>query len=98
LRLVDPLAGGQRLKQRAVEPAGGAVIDILDRSLVAQTGVTQPRPQPPLVTIAYFSVEQQSKPLGVREIGTLWVGLQFGEGTRHAGEAELVHLVEGRTG
>src|SRR6516164_6627963 len=32
------------------------------------------------------------------EIGTLRVGLQFGEGARHAGEAELVHLVNGLMG
>ena len=38
------------------------------------------------------------KPFGVREIGALRIGLQLGEGARHAGEPELVHLVEGRMG
>ena len=43
-------------------------------------------------------IEQQAKPFGVREIGALRIGLQLGEGARHAGEPELVHLVEGRMG
>jgi hypothetical protein len=34
LRLVDPTPGDQRLKQCAVEAAGGSVVDVLDRSLV----------------------------------------------------------------
>jgi hypothetical protein len=98
LRLVDPLTGGQPMEQRAVETAGSAIINVFDRSLVAQPGITQPRSQPPLITITGFSVEQQAKPFGVREIGALGIGLQLGEGARHASEAELVHLVEGRMG
>jgi hypothetical protein len=47
LRLLDP--GGQRLEQRTVEPAGGTVINVFDRSLVTQPGVAQPCSQPPIV-------------------------------------------------
>lgn len=90
--------GNQCLEQCTVEPARGSVVDVLDRGLVPQPGITQPRPQSPLVTIGGFSIEQQAKPFGMREIGALRIGLQLGEGARHAGEPELVHLVEGRMG
>ena len=38
------LAGGQRLEQCAVEATRGLVVDVLDRRLVAQPGIAQPRP------------------------------------------------------
>jgi hypothetical protein len=38
-----PATGNQRLEQRAIEAAGGAVIDILDR-LMAPPGIAQPGP------------------------------------------------------
>jgi len=65
---------------------------------VAPPGITQPRPQSLLVALGGFTVEQQAEPFGMREIGALRIGLPLGEGTRHAGEPELVHLVEGRMG
>jgi hypothetical protein len=74
------------------------IIDVLDGGLVAQPGITQPCPQSSLVALGGFTVEQQAEPFGMREIGALRIGLQLGEGTRHAGEPELVHLVEGRMG
>jgi hypothetical protein len=98
LRLVDPAAGDQCLEQRSVEAAGGAIIDVFDRRLVAQPGIAQPSPQLPIVALGGFAIEQEAEPFGVREIGALRVGLQLGEGARHAGEPELVHLVEGRMG
>src|SRR5215472_3591989 len=44
LRLLDPTAGNQGLEECAVETAGDAVIDVLDRHLVAQPGKAQPCP------------------------------------------------------
>src|SRR5271170_1129041 len=44
LRLIDPAGGDQRLEQCAVEATRGPVVDVLDRRLVAQPGITQPRP------------------------------------------------------
>jgi hypothetical protein len=38
----------------------------------------------------------RANPFGMREIGTLRVGLQFTEARAHVGEAELVHLVGSR--
>ena len=98
LRLVDPAAGDQGLEQGAVETAGGAVIDVLDGGLMAQPGIAQPGPQPSLVALGDFAVEQQAEPFGVRQRGAGRVRLQLGEGAGHAGEAELVQLIEGGMG
>src|SRR5438309_2997672 len=64
----------------ACEAAGGTVIDVFDRRLVAQPGVAQPCPQPPIVALGGFAIEQEGKPFGMSEIGALWIGLQLGEG------------------
>src|ERR1700730_18161592 len=98
LRLLDPAPGGQCLEQRTVEGAGGAIMDVFDRRLVAQPGIAQSCPQPPVVAFRDFAIEQEGEPFGMREIGALRIGLQLGEGARHAGEPELVHLVEGWMG
>ena len=45
-----------------------------------------------------LAVEQQPQPLGMAEARGVAGGLQFGEGMRHAGKAELVQLVERRVG
>ena len=39
---IDPLAIGKLVEQPAIEAARGAVIDILDDGLVAQSGIAQP--------------------------------------------------------
>src|SRR5215471_12188014 len=98
LGLFDPTAGNQGLEQCAVETAGGAVIDVLDHRLVAQPGKAQPCPQPPFIAVSGFTVEQQTKPFGVREPGALRVCLQLGESARHAGEPELMKLIDGGVG
>jgi hypothetical protein len=58
----DPAALGELEGQRAIEAARGAVIDILDGSLMAQSGAAQARPQTPLAAITDFAIEQQTKP------------------------------------
>src|SRR4051812_698107 len=98
LRLVDPAAGDQGLEQGAIETAGGAIIDVFDGGLMAQPGKAQPGPQPSLVALGDFAVEQESEPFGVRQRGTGRVGFQLGEGARHAGEAQLMELLDGGMG
>ena len=43
---VDPLAIGELVEERAVEAARGAVIDVLDASRLAQSGIAQPGGKP----------------------------------------------------
>jgi hypothetical protein len=49
---VDPAALGEFLEQRAIEAARGAVIDVLDRSLMAQPGIAQASEKAPVTPIA----------------------------------------------
>ena len=62
---VDPAACGEFLEQRAIETARGAVVDILDRSLMAQPGIAQASEQASVAAIADLLIEQQSEPFGM---------------------------------
>jgi hypothetical protein len=55
------------LEQRAIETTSGAVTDVLDRSLMAQSGIAQAREQAPVTPIADLLIEQQSKPFRMGE-------------------------------
>ena len=48
---IDPAACGEFLEQRAIETARGAVVDILDRSLMAQPGIAQASEQAPIAAM-----------------------------------------------
>lgn len=100
LCLIDPGPAIHCLEQATIEATGGPVIDILDRSLVAQPGIVQSRPQSPFIALVAlrFMVEQEPEPFGMRELEAPRVDLQLGEGARHPGKPELVHLVESRMG
>jgi hypothetical protein len=39
-------------------------------------------------------MEQQAEPFGMRELGALRVRRQLGESASHAGQPELVHLLD----
>ena len=57
LLFLDPVALCQLLEQRAIETPRRAVIDILDGSVVAQASVSQPRHEPPILTVGHLTVE-----------------------------------------
>ena len=95
---VDPLAVGELLKQGAVETARSAVIDVFDNGMLAQPGKAQACPQSPVIALGCLPIEQQAEPFGVRQLGALRICLQFGEGAGHAGEPDLVELVDCRMG
>src|SRR5215217_3169426 len=96
LRLLDPSSASEGLEQHAVEAAGGTVVDVLDRRLVAQSGVAQRSEEPAVVAIGGLAVEEQRQPLGMGELSGARVGFQLREGPGHALEPELLELVEGR--
>src|SRR4051795_6564408 len=95
---LDPAAVGELLEQGAVEAAGSPPVDVLDTGLVAQLGEPQPGLEPAVLSLGDLAVEQQAEPLGWGELAAARVGGQFLKGPRHAGEAELVQLVEGGMG
>ena len=95
---VDPAAGGEFLEQGAIETARGAVIDILDGSLMAEPGVAQAGEQAPVPPIADLAIEQQGEPFGVGQRGGLTGCFDLAEGHGHAVEPELMKQIEGWMG
>jgi hypothetical protein len=94
---VDPFAAGELLEQGAVETARSAIIDVLDDGVLAQPSIAQAGGQALVAAMGGFAVEEQPQPVVAERRGVA-AGLQFGEGLRHAGKAELVQLVERRVG
>jgi hypothetical protein len=43
---VDPFACRELLEERAIEPSGGAIVDVFDARLLAEFCGAQPRRQP----------------------------------------------------
>ena len=64
---IDPAAQRELLEQCAIETACGTVVDILDRRLMAQSGVAQAGQKAAVAPVADFLVEQQSEPFGTGE-------------------------------
>ena len=91
---IDPAAGGEFLEQRAIEAARGAVIDVLDRSLMAQPGIAQASEQAPVTPIAGLLIEQQGEPFGMSERGGFSGCFDLTEGLSHAVEPELMKEIE----
>ena len=48
--------------------------------------------------VAYFAIEQQCQPFGVREIAGLFLRFELDESLRHAVELERSELIKGRMG
>ena len=93
---VDPVALRELLKQGAIKPSGGAIIDVLDARLLTQLGGAQPRRQAFVPPPRSLPVEEQGEPIGVRQILRLAGGGEIGEGLGHSIKAECVKLVQGR--
>jgi hypothetical protein len=73
-------------------------VALIDNGVLAQPGIAQPCPRSPVIALGGFTIEQQAEPFGVRQLGALRISLQLGEGAGHAGEPELVQLVDCRMG
>lgn len=91
---IDPAACGEFLEQRAIETARGAVVDILDRSLMAQPGIAQASEQAPIAAIADLLIEQQAEPFGMGQRCGFSGCFDLTEGLGHAVESELMKQVE----
>ena len=95
---IDPATVGEFLEQRAIESARGTVIDILDGSLMAQSGIAQAGEQAPVASIANLLIEQQGEPFGMGQRGGFTGCFDLTEGLGHAVESELMEQIEGGMG
>jgi len=91
---IDPAALRELVEQRAVKAARGAVIDILDGGLVAQSGVAQACAKPFVVAVGDLAIEQQAEPFGMGQGGAFAGCFDLAESLGHAVEAELMHEFE----
>src|SRR2546429_9392248 len=87
--LGDPTAGGDLLEQGFIEPAGHAVVDILDGGLaVAQPGRTQPGLEASGRAACHLAIEQQGQPFGGGENPGPVLRFPLAESIGHAVEPE----------
>ena len=95
LRRADPVTGGKADELAAIEPAPGAVIDVLDAGVaVLQLRELQQAPQALVVTVEHLAIEQQPEALfeGERCGGTL--GELLAQSGGNAVELEPVQCIE----
>ncbi|MET3758934.1 hypothetical protein ABID08_006318 [Rhizobium binae] len=90
----DPVAAEQLHEERAIEAALAAVIDVLRRRLVTQLGEPEACSKLAIVAGTSFPFEQQSQPLGVREMFGFAVGDELPKGLCHAGQAHGIEFIE----
>jgi hypothetical protein len=55
---VDPLAAGELVERPTIEAARGAVIDVLDDGLMAQSGIAQPSGETLVAAIGDLAIDQ----------------------------------------
>jgi hypothetical protein len=77
---VDPLAAGELVEQGAIEAVRRAAIDILDDGVMAQLGIAQAGRQALVAAMGDLAVDQEAEPVGMRQVGALAGGFEFGEG------------------
>src|SRR5271156_1739870 len=91
---VDPLAAGELVERPTIEAARGAVIDVLDDGLVAQSSMAQPSSKTFVATMGDLAIDQQAEPIGMGKGGPFAGGFEFGESLGHAGKPELSELIK----
>jgi hypothetical protein len=81
---LDPFAGGKLLKQRAIEAARGPVIDVLDKGVMAQSGIAQSGSQALVAPMSDLAIDEQAEPVCMGQRRAVTGGFGFGEGLGHA--------------
>src|SRR5215831_3199458 len=90
-----PLAGGEGLEERAIEPSRSAVVDVLDGGGLTQLGGGQAVRETAVVAKRNFAIDEQAEPVGMRHLGGLRIVLQFDEGVGHGGKTEGAQTFDG---
>ena len=92
--LGDPVAGGELEEERAVEPAGTLIVDVLDAGGMAQLGDPGARFELLLPAQRQLVFEQQAEPFGVFKATRFGPVFQFLEAFGQAVKTERVQLVK----
>src|SRR6266403_4073992 len=86
LMALDPVASGELLEQRLVEPARGLEIDVLDDGRLAQTRELEPAGEPFVLALDRLAVDHQTEPLFEVERGVVRLPSLFFQRLGHAGK------------
>lgn len=86
--LGDPPAFGQLQDEGPIEAARGPEVDVLDRRLNAELGMTQAGLEALGVTLGAFSIDEEREAILEAEVGHGGIGDLLVEGAGHAVEAE----------
>ena len=92
----DPARLGELEDERAVKPAGGVEVDVLDAGLVTEAGRLEVAEEAAVLALLQLDIDQHAEAVveGQRlVVGSLHLLLV---GAAHAHEVEIVELVEGR--
>ena len=95
LVVTDPAAGHQARKQGPVEATRMAEIDILRCRRLFQSGPFQAGSVLPRFALGQFAVNQQTEPFLEGELADVGLLGLAGQSLGHAGQAELMQLVDG---
>jgi hypothetical protein len=90
----DPFAIGELEEQRTIEPACGAVVDVLDAGLMTQASGAHARLEAFLPSQGDLEVEEQAQPFRVWQCGTLGLALEALEAFCQAIRTELMQQIE----
>jgi hypothetical protein len=97
LAIADPLAAGERQKQRAVEAARRPEVGILDNGrCLTQPGFAQTAGETPVLAACGFAVDEEAEPVLARQLSSIRHVLQFNKGIRHGGKAKRAKALDGR--
>jgi hypothetical protein len=91
----NPLSLGQPLEQGSIEPAVGAIIDILGASHLAQAGEAQPCLQSLVVAFKDLAIDEQCQAILEVEVRAVGLPSLFFECVDHADEAEVSQAIDG---
>ena len=84
LMLPDPIAGGQRAHEPAVQAAGMLVVDVLDQATLLELCQLQPSGQSAVLLPSPLAVHQQAEPLFEAQLAGSGALILFTEGLGHA--------------
>ena len=95
VRISDEGTAAELLEEGPVETSRRLVIDILDDGLMAKLGISKSGDEALVAAMGDLPIDQEAEPFGMGQPADLAGGLDLGEGLGHAGQSEVVELLEG---
>ena len=95
LGLADPVAAGEAGELGAIEPAAGAVVDVLEAGALLELRELQQAREPTILAVDDLAIDQQREALFEGEARGRALGELLGQRGGHAVELEPVQCIEG---